>query len=194
MGKEALVDYDSILGETEKAFQKALEHLKREYRGIRTGRASPGLVENISFDYYGSQQPIKNAATISVQDATTLTIKPFDASQIASISKAIQAANLGLNPVEDGHMLRISLPPMTEENRKKIAGQLKNFAESTKVSIRNARQDGNKKADQSLKDKTPGMTEDQHRELKEEIQSLTNKYNKKVEQALEEKTEDVMKI
>lgn len=188
------MDYDTIVNQCKELMDKAIEHLKKEFRSLRTGRASPALVENVQFDYYGSKQPLKNAATISVQDATTLIIKPFDASQIKVMAKAITDANLGLNPIDGAESIRISLPPMTEETRKKIAAQVKDQAEQGKVSIRNARQDANKKADASLKDKDVNMTEDEHRDLKEEIQELTNKYNKNIEELMKAKVEDVMSV
>lgn len=190
----ATMTFDSILKAADAAMSKAVDHLKQEYRGIRTGRASPAIVENVQVEYYGSRQGLKNVASISAQDATTIVIKPFDASQLKAIAKAIHEANLGMNPVDDGKVIRISMPPMTEENRKKIAGQLKDMAEHSRVTLRNARQEANKFADAAHKDKAANVTEDDHRKLKEEIQGLTNKYNKKVDETLSEKTKDVMQV
>lgn len=188
------MDYDSIMKDTNRAMQKAMDHLRTEYQGVRTGRASPQLLENITFDYYGSQTKIGNAATISVVDAGQLMVKPFDASQLRTISKAIGDAKLGLTPQDDGKVIRIKLPPMTEENRKKIALQLKEMAEKVKVTIRNARHDANKLADQCHKD-TPGvLSEDAHRDLKKDIQGATDKFNKLVDEELKQKTEEVMKV
>jgi len=188
------MDYETIVMECEEAMDKAIEHMKKEFRTLRTGRASPALIENVQFEYYGSKQPLKNAATISIQDASTLIIKPFDGSQVKVIAKAITDANLGFNPIDEAKQIRISLPPMTEETRKKIAGQVKDMAEQGKVSVRNARQAANKNADSSLKDKNVNMTEDEHRDLKNDIQEMTNKYNKMVEELMKAKVDDVMSI
>jgi len=188
------MDYDSILKDTNKAMQKALDHLRDEYKGVRTGRASPGLLENITFDYYGSQTSLKNSTTINVEGPGTLLVKPFDASQVKAIAKAIVEAKLGLNPQESGTTIRINIPPMTEENRKKIAAQLKDMAEKVKITIRNARADGNKAADNTHKSEPGILSEDAHRELKKEIQGATDKFNKLVDEELKAKTEDVMKV
>jgi len=145
-------------------------------------------------EYYGEKQPMKNIATISVQDATTLVIKPFDATALKSIGKAIQEANIGLNPIDDGKIIRISLPPMTEENRKKIVAKLKEMAEHAKHTVRNARQDANKHADAAGKDKASGLTEDNLRNLKDDIQKATNNFNKKIDDAVAEKTKEVMQV
>ncbi len=188
------MDFDSIVKDTNKAMQKAIDHLRGEYKGVRTGRATPGLIENITFDYYGSQTSLKNATTINVEGAGTLLVKPFDASQVKAISKAIQEAKLGLNPQESGTTIRINIPPMTEENRKKIVSQLKEMAEKVKITIRNARADANKNADTTHKT-TPGvLSEDAHRDLKKEIQGMTDKFNKLVDEELKSKTEEVMKV
>lgn len=188
------MDYDSIVKDTNRAMQKALDHLRDEYKGVRSGRASPGMIENLTFDYYGSQTKIGNAATISVQDASTLTVKPFDASQLRTIAKVIGDAKLGLTPQDDGKIIRIKIPPMTEENRKKIAMQVKDMAEKVKVTMRNARQEANKNADQTHKD-TPGvLSEDAHRDLKKDIQGITDKFNKLIDEELKTKTAEVMTI
>ncbi|MCK6439319.1 MAG: ribosome recycling factor [Planctomycetes bacterium] len=186
--------YDSVVKEFKAATTKAIDHLKNEFKSVRTGRAHPAMVENVQVEYYGSRQGLKNVANINAQDATTLTIKPFDPSQQHAIVKAIQEANLGFNPIDDGKMIRINMPPMTEENRKRIAGQLKDMAERSKVTVRNARQDANKHADLAHKDKAANMTEDSHRALKDEIQNITNSTNKQIDELLKTKTEEVMKI
>lgn len=188
------MDYDSIIKDCKKSMQKALDHLREEYKAVRTGRASPQLLENITFDYYGSQTKVGSAATISVVDAGQLMVKPFDVSQLRTISKAISDAKLGLTPQDDGKVIRIKLPPMTEENRKRIATQLKEMAEKVKVTIRNARHDANKHADETHK-KSPGvLSEDAHRDLKKDIQGETDKFNKLVDEELKSKTEEVMKV
>jgi ribosome recycling factor len=185
-------DYETIMLETEEAMDKVLEHLQHEFLGISAGKASPAMVENIKFDYYGAATPLKQAATISTPDASTLTIKPFDQSQVKNIVKAIHEANIGLNPSDDGKLIICRIPPMTQENREKLAKQLKDFAEKSKVAIRNSRHDGMKHGDASLKDSI--LTEDDHRGLKEEVQKLTDKFNKSIDELLEKKTKEVMKV
>lgn len=186
------MDYDTILLNCEEAMQKGLDHLVKEYRTVRTGRASPALVENLQVEYYGSMTPLKQMANISAQDATSLVIKPFDASQVQAISKAIMEANIGLNPQDDGAQIRINLPAMTEETRKKLVSTVKDMSEQCKVTIRNARQDANKSADAAHKDST--LTEDDHRGLRDEIQGLTDKFNKLIEAELDKKSKDVMSV
>lgn len=188
------MNYDAILRECEDAMQKAIDHLRKEFKSVRTGRASTGLVENIQADYYGSKQPIKNMANINVADATSLTIKPYDKGVLQVIAKAIMEANIGLNPVDDGLQIRINLPPMTGETRKKLANQVKDLGEKCKVTIRNARQDANKNADSELKAKQSSLTEDDHRALKDEIQGKTDKFNKLIDQEVKTKTDEIMSV
>ena len=185
-------DYETIMLETEEAMDKVLEHLRQEFVGISAGKASPAMVENIKFDYYGAPTPLKQAATINTPDASTITIKPFDQSQVKNINKAIHEANIGLNPSDDGKVIICRIAPMTQENRERLAKQLKEFAEKSKVGIRNARHEAIKHADVSLKDSI--LTEDDHRALKEDVQKLTDRFNKSIEEVLEKKTADVMKV
>lgn len=185
-------DYDTILLECEEAMDKVVEHLRAEFIGISAGKASTAMVENVKFDYYGAPTPLKQAAAINTPDASTITIKPFDMSQVKNISKAIMEANIGLNPSDDGKVIICRVPAMTQENRQRIAKQLKDMAEKSKVGIRNARHEAIKQGDVSLKDSI--LTEDDHRGLKEEVQKLTDKGNKSIEELLEKKTADVMKV
>jgi ribosome recycling factor len=185
-------DYDTIILECEEAMQKVADHLRQEFLGISAGKASNAMVENIKFDYYGAPTPLMQASQISTPDATTITIKPHDMSQIKNISKAILEANVGLNPSDDGKVIICKVPPMTEENRQRLAKQLKEIAEKSKVGIRSARQEAMKANDASLKDSV--LTEDDHRGLKDEVQKLTDRYNKEIEELLEKKTKDVMTV
>jgi ribosome recycling factor len=185
-------DYETIMLETEEAMEKVLEHLRHEFVGISAGKASPAMVENVKFDYYGAQTPLKQAASISTPDSGTITIKPFDQSQVKLIVKAIHEANIGLNPSDDGKLIICRIPPMTQENREKLAKQLKEYGEKSKVSVRNARHEAMKHADASLKESV--LTEDDHTGLKTEIQKLTDKFNKLLEETLEKKTKEVMKV
>ncbi len=185
-------DYDTISMECEEALDKVVAHLKQEFVGISAGKASPAMVENLKFDYYGTPSPIKAAAQINTPDNATLTIKPFDQSQVKAISKAIMEANIGLNPSDDGKIIICRIPPMTTENRQKIVKQLKDLAEKAKVAIRNSRHEAIKHADASLKDSI--LTEDTHRSLKDEIQKLTDAHNKQLDEALQKKSDDVMRV
>lgn len=185
-------DYETIVKETRESMQKVVDHLHHEYLGISAGKASPHMVENIKFDYYGTPTPLNQAAQIGTPDTTTITIKPYDQSQVKTISKAIQEANIGLNPSDDGQVIICKLPPMTQETREKLVKQCKETAENSKVGIRNARHEAIKHADQSLKDNE--LTEDDHHQLKDEIQKITDGFNKEIDDTLEKKSADVMKV
>ncbi len=185
-------DYDTILLECEEAMQKVVDHLSQEYVGITAGRANTNMVANIKFDYYGAPTPISQAGQVNTPDASTITIKPHDPSQVKTISKAIVDANVGLSPSDDGKVIICKIPPMTEENRSKIAKQVKEISEDSKVAIRNARHDAMKSGEASHKDSI--LTEDDHHALKDDIQKKTNEYNKKIEDLLKAKTDEVMKV
>lgn len=174
------MDPDTILLEAEETMTKAVEHLKKEFRGIRTGRASPALVEHVKVDYYGSTQDLKSLASISVPEPTQLLIKPFDAGSVGDIKKAIEGAGLGLNPISEGKQLRINIPPLSGDRRKQLVGQCKKLAEEAKVSLRNVRRDANKHADQ-LKSGADHIPEDELEQLKTEIQDLLKKYETEVD-------------
>src|ERR1043166_2145524 len=138
---------DDILFDAEEHMEKSVEHLRHELRGIRTGRASPALVENIKVDYYGAPTDIRNIAAISIPESTQILIKPFNPGDLRSIEKAINDSKLGLTPHSDGKQMRLILPPLSQERRLQLAGQCKALAEDVKVRIRNARRDANKLVD-----------------------------------------------
>lgn len=185
-------DPDTILLETEAHMEKALEYLKHELRGIRTGRASPAMIDTVKVDYYGSQTDLKSLAGISVPEPTQLLVKPFDAGAIGEIKKAIEAAGLGLNPISEGKQLRINVPALSGERRQQLTAKAKKMGEEQKVAIRNARRDGNKHAD-ALKagGKFP---EDELDTLKNEIQELLKKYEGEVDKAIESKTKEITQV
>jgi ribosome recycling factor len=183
------MDPDTILLETEDHMIKALEHLKKELRGIRTGRASPSIVEFVKVDYYGSQSDLKSLASISVPEPTQLLIKPFDAGSVAEIKKAIEAAGLGLNPMPEGKQLRINLPPLSGDRRKQLVGHCKKMAEEAKVQLRNARRDGNKHAD-GLKAGNH-IPEDELEQLKNEVQELLKKYEGEADKLTADKSKEI---
>jgi ribosome recycling factor len=180
---------DEILFEIEEKMEVAAEYLRKEYRGIRTGRASVGLVDHIKVEYYGSPTDLRQLATISTPDASLIVIKPFDPSCLKDIEKAIFASNLGITPAADGKVIRLSVPPLSGERRNQIAGQLKKMSEASRVSIRNARRDGNKEGDRQ--EEAGELTEDEARKLKDDIQKLTDRYEKTVTDLLDAKTREI---
>jgi ribosome recycling factor len=186
------MDYETIVLETGEKMGQCVEHLTREFKGVRSGRASPGLVEGIKVNYYGTQTPIGQMAQISVPEPRQLAIKPFDASQIQEVAKAIQASGLGINPSVDGKIIRLIMPPLSEEQRKKLVALVKDKAEAAKVSIRAVRRDSNKHAEQANKDRV--LTEDDLDRLKEEIQKETKSNEDQVDGLLKKKIEELMTV
>lgn len=184
------MDPDTILLEAEELMTKAVEHLKKELRGMRTGRASPALLEYVKVDYYGSLSDLKSLASISVPEPTQLLVKPFDAGSLQEIRKAIEAAGLGLNPMVEGKQIRVNLPPLSGDRRKQLAGHCKKLGEETKVSIRNARRDANKHAD-ALKGGAKHIPEDELEQLKTEIQELLKKFETEADKLVADKTKEV---
>ena len=180
---------DDILLSVEEKMEAALDYLRKEFRTIRTGRASAGLVEHIKVDYYGSPTDLRQLATISTPDASLILIKPFDPGSLKDIEKALQASELGITPNADGKVIRLSVPALSTERRDQVAGQLKKMTEQTRVALRNARRDGNKEAEKEQK--ATELTEDELRQVKDEIQKLTDKYEKSVSEILEAKTKEV---
>ena len=181
--------YQAIVKDTHDRMDKALHHLQDLLRGIRTSRASSALVEHIRVDYYGTPTPISQMASISIPE---IVIKPFDASALTELTKAIQKSDLGINPQSDGKLLRLTMPPLSGDQRKKYAAKVKEMAEETRVAMRNARRDQNKHADGESKG--GGLTEDEHKKLQDEIQKILKEYEDKVSQVLEKKTAEIMEI
>ena len=181
--------YDDILLESEDKMEKAVEHLVQVFRGIRTGRASPGLVENIRVDYYGSPTPLTHMANVSIPEPRLIMIKPFDASAVAEVVKAIQKSELGITPQSDGKIIRLVVPPLSEERRKQLGSMVKEKAEEARVAIRNVRRDANKDADA---DDT--VTDDNLTRLREEIDKLTKDYEGKVNASLEKKMKEITEV
>ena len=184
------MDQDEILLDAEERMEKAVEHLRSELVGVRTGRASPGLVESVRVDYYGSPTPLKQLANISAPEAQLLVIRPFDASSLKDVEKAILASDLGLTPNNDGKVSRLNVPSLSGEQRKRLVGRVKDLAEDSRVAIRNVRRDANKHADAAEKSKE--MSEDERDQVKEEIQQLTKKMEAQANEIAEKKTAEVM--
>lgn len=173
----------------EEKMAKAIEALEHNLTKVRTGRANPNLLDHIEVDYYGCPTPINQIASISVQEGKTLCIKPYDASSLKDIEKAINASDIGLPPLNDGSVVRITMPVLTEETRKGFCKDIAKFAEEAKVAIRNIRRDGNEEV---KKDKT--LPEDTSKDLQEQIQKLTDKYVAKVDEVAKAKEKEVMTI
>ncbi len=181
---------NEIINEFQDSYRKVTENLRRELSRVRTGRASPSLLDNVKVDYYGMPTPLKQMATISVGDSRLLTVAPFDKSQLIDVERAIQASSLGLTPSNDGKIIRIPIPPLTGERRKELVKQVKKIGEEYKVAIRNHRHEANDMLKAGKEDKE--ITEDElHRALKR-VQDATNEGIKVVEQIVAEKEQEIM--
>ncbi|MFO0901998.1 MAG: ribosome recycling factor [Pirellulales bacterium] len=181
---------DEILLDAEDRMDKAIQHLRGSLSGIRTGRANPGLVDSLRVEVYGSPTPIKQLASIGVPEATQIVIRPYDTGTIKDIEKAIIASGLGFNPQSDGRLIRINIPPLSAETRRKLVARVKELAEEAKVSIRNVRREANKAIDQAEKDKA--ISEDERDTLKEQVQELTKDYENKVSDMAKTREAEVM--
>ncbi|MFN0020828.1 MAG: ribosome recycling factor [Pirellulaceae bacterium] len=181
---------DDILLDVEDRMDKAVAKLKNDLSGIRTGRANPGLVDSLKVEIYGSQTPMKQLANVGAPEPQQLVIRPYDPGTIKELEKAIIASGLGFAPQNDGRIIRINVPPLTTDTRKKLVGRIKEMTEEAKVSIRNVRRDGNKAADQGEKDKE--LTEDENKKVQEDIQELTKKYEGTVDSMAKAREAEVM--
>jgi ribosome recycling factor len=169
---------------------KALQHLKHSLAGIRTGRANPGLVDSLRVEAYGSPTPMKQLASVGAPEPNQIVIRPYDISTIKDIEKAIITSDLGYTPQSDGRIIRLNIPPLSAETRRKLVARVKDLAEEAKVSIRNVRRDANKAADQAEKDKS--MSEDERDSLKEQIQEMTKDYETKAGELAKTRESEVM--
>jgi ribosome recycling factor len=172
--------------------EKAVADLQHAMATIRTGRASVSLLDHIRVDYYGTPTPINQLANLHVPEPTLITVQPWDVSQIGAIEKAIRASDLGLNPANDGKLVRIPIPPLNEERRKELVKHLHTVAEDHRVAIRNVRRDGNEAVKKLLKDKK--VTEDEDRRGHDEIQKMTDLYMQKLDQAARNKEKEILEI
>ena len=172
--------------------EKTLEALARDFTKSRTGRASASLVENIKVEYYGNLTPLNQVASVAVPDSRTITIQPWDKSGFAAIDKAIQKSDLGINPVNDGKIIRVVIPPLTEERRKELVKLAKKYGEEAKVALRNIRREANEALKKKEKDKV--ITEDEHHKGSEDIQKLTDAYVTKIDERCAAKEKEVMEI
>jgi len=181
---------DEILLDAEERMEKAAEVLKHQLAGIRTGRANPGLVDSLRVEAYGSSVPMKQLASVGAPEPTQIVIRPYDPGTIKDIEKAIIASDLGFNPQNDGRVVRINIPALSTDVRKKMVGRVKELAEDAKVAIRNIRRDANKAADQSEKDKVFG--EDDRDKVKDDVQELTKTYEARCTELAKSREKEVM--
>ncbi len=185
------LDVKSLLSDTKTQMAKALDHFEFELSKIRAGRASATMLDGIEVNAYGAMSPLFQVGNISTPDARTLSIQPWDVSLLAEIEKAILKANIGVTPQNDGKIIRLNIPPMTEERRKDLVKHCKAEAEKCRISLRTIRKDSNEKVKKYLKD---GLTEDAAKNAETDIQNITNDFSAKVEKHLEVKEKEIMTV
>jgi ribosome recycling factor len=181
---------EEILFDCEERMEKAVNVFRDELRGLRTGRATPALVDSLRVEAYGSPTPLKQLAQISTPDPQSILIRPYDQSILKDIEKAIRSSDLGMSPNSDGKMVRLQVPPMSGEQRQKMVTRIKKSAEEAKVSCRNIRRDSNKHFEQAEKDKE--MTEDERDQGKEEVQTLLKKFEEKITEMADKKSKEIL--
>ena len=179
-----------IICESEARMKKAVEILQDELKAVRTGRSSTALVENMKVDYYGTPTLLKQMATLATPQADTIVIKPFDPASVKDIEKAIKNSDLSIAPIVDGKLIRLNIPPLSEERRKQLVQQAKQMGEQTKVSIRNIRREANKQLEKQQKDKI--ITEDDLQLGKKQIDDITREYTDKVDEVVGNKSDEIM--
>jgi len=184
-------DIKTILNTTKESMEKAISHLESELQKVRAGKANPAMLENIMVDYYGSKVPISNTASVTTQDARTLIIQPWEKAMLTPIEKGIQMANLGLNPQNDGVLIRIMVPALTEERRRDLTKMAKSYGEDAKVGIRTARKDAMEQIKKSQKD---GLPEDEAKGGETQVQTLTDTHVTKVDKHIEQKEKEIMTV
>jgi ribosome recycling factor len=186
------MDVKAVFAESENRMKKSLESLKKDFARIRTGRASMTLLDGITVEYYGSPMPVNQVAAISIPDARMIMVQPWEKNMLAPIEKAVQASDLGLNPINDGNVIRLPIPPLSEERRKDLFKHCKKVSEDNKVAIRNIRRDGNEELKELEKSKK--ITQDDLKKGQDEIQKLTDRYIKVVDDLLAVKEKEIMEL
>ncbi len=184
-------EIEFIIDEAKESMNGSIAHLEKSFLNIRAGKASPQMLGSVFVDYYGSQTPLSQVANVNVPDARTITIQPYEKSMLQPIEKAIMIANLGFNPMNNGDLIIISVPPLTEERRRDLVKQSKVEAEDAKIGIRNSRKDANNDIKKLEKE---GTSEDVCKSAEEEIQNLTNSYIKKIDELLASKEVEILKV
>lgn len=182
----------SVLKDSRTRMEKALESLERDFSKLRTGRASSALVEGLMVDYYGTATPLNQLASVSIPDSRTITIQPWDKNAFSDVEKSIQKSDLGLNPVNDGRVIRISIPPLTEERRKDLVKVAKKYTEEAKIAIRNVRRDANDTLKKMKNDKE--LSEDEMHAGQDEVQKITDEHIARADEILAEKEKEIMEI
>ena len=181
-----------VIKDTKPRMDAAVEDLRRKLGTVRTGRAAVSVLDPVMVDYYGTPTPLNQMASIHVPEPQMITVQPWDQTQLATIEKAIRAADLGLNPSNDGKLIRVPIPPLTEERRKQLAKQVHEFAEEHRTAVRNVRRDANDRLKRLLKDKT--ISEDAERDALDEIQKLTNTFISKIDELAKNKEQELMSV
>ena len=182
---------DARLQQYEDRMKKAIEFLEGDYNTIRAGRANPHVLDKIRVDYYGTPTPVQQVGNVTVPDARIIQIAPWEKSMLKAIEKAIQTSDLGINPTNDGSVIRLVFPELTEERRKDLAKEVKKKAEESKVAVRNIRRDGN---DMLKKLGKADVSEDEIKQMEEQLQKVTDKYIKEVDAAMDKKTKEIMTV
>jgi len=184
-------EVELILEETKERMEKALEHLEHELARLRAGRATPALLDGITVDYYGVNSPLSQVSNINTPDPKTILIQPFEKNMLGIIEKAIMAANIGLTPINNGEVIRINIPPLTEERRYQLVKQVRNEGETAKISLRNARKWANDELKRMLKE---GLPEDIEKDATDNVQEMVHDYSTKVDKVMATKEKDVMTV
>jgi ribosome recycling factor len=186
------MEIKDIISDARKRMDSAVEDSRKKLATVRTGRASVSLLDNITVDYYGTQMPLNQVATIHAPEPTLLTVQPFDPTQLGNIEKAIRASELGLNPANDGKLIRVPIPPLTEERRKQMVKVVHEVAEEHRTAVRNIRRDANDHLKKMLKDKT--ISEDAEKDGLDQIQKLTDQHINRINEISENKEKEVMTV
>ena len=186
------MEIKDIINDARKRMDSAVEDSRRKLATVRTGRASVSLLDNLTVDYYGTQMPLNQVATIHAPEPTLLTVQPFDPTQLGSIEKAIRASELGLNPANDGKLIRVPIPPLTEERRRQMVKVVHELAEEHRTAVRNVRRDANDHLKKMLKDKT--ISEDTERDGLDQIQKLTDQHITRINEISDNKEKEVMTV
>jgi ribosome recycling factor len=184
-------EIEFIIDSTKESMNGSIAHLEKSFLNIRAGKASPAMLGSVFVDYYGAATPLSQVSKISVPDARTITLQPFEKNMLQAIEKAIMIANIGFNPMNNGDVIIISVPPLTEERRRELAKQAKAEAEDAKIGVRNVRKDSNNEIKKLEKE---GTSEDVCKSAEDEVQNLTNSFIKKIDELLTEKEAEIMKV
>ena len=183
---------EQLFNDLERKMKNAIEVLKKEFQKVRTGRANPAILDNVMVDYYGTPTPVNQVGNVSVPDPQMITISPWEKKMLSEIEKAIQKADLGLTPQNDGNIIRLPIPPLTEERRKEMVKQIKKIGENAKIPIRNVRREGNDLLKKMEKDKE--ISQDDQKQQMDKVQELTDKYVKSVDELMGEKEKELMEV